>query len=58
MAASVAEAAAVNPNCAKMLLANSVSTFFINGKPPVINGLRKLRKSLSWLLTFLVISFN
>ena len=47
MAASVAEAAAVNPNCAKMLLANSVSTFFINGKPPVINGLRKLRKSLS-----------
>ena len=43
MAASVAETAAVNPNVTKVLLGNSVSAFFINGKPAVINGLRKLR---------------
>ena len=40
--ASVA-AAAVNPNEIKTLLANGVSTFFINGKLAVINCLQKLR---------------
>ena len=38
IAASVAEAAAVNPIDTKMLLANGVSTFFINGKAVVIDG--------------------
>ena len=33
---------AVNPNGIKMRLVNGVSTFFINGKLAVINGLRKL----------------
>ena len=43
MAASVADNDDVNPQCTKTLLANGISTFFINGKPAVINGLRKLR---------------
>ena len=34
---STADAAAVNPNGIRRLLANSVSTFFISGKPAVIN---------------------
>ena len=55
--ASVAEAA-VTPNGTKMLLAYSVRTFFINGKLAVINGLRKLRNSHFWLITFLIVSFN
>ena len=38
IAASVAEAAAVNPIDTKTLLANGVSTFFINGKAVVIDG--------------------
>ena len=41
MDASVADAPAVNPKSAKPLLANSVSRFLINGKPAVINGLKK-----------------
>ena len=56
MAASVAEAGAVNSKGTKMLLATVVSTFFINGKPPDINGLRKLRNPLPWLVMFLVVS--
>ena len=32
-------AAAVNPNGTKTLLTDGVRTFFINGKPVVINGL-------------------
>ena len=43
MAVSVAEAATVNREGNKTLLANGVSIFFINGKPADINGLRKLR---------------
>ena len=58
IAASVAGAAAVNPNGTKALLANGVTTSFINGKSVVINGLRKLRNPASWLLTFLVVPFN
>ena len=58
VAATVADAAAVNPNGTKILLDDGVGTIFINGKPAVINGLRKLRKVPSWLVTFLVVSFN
>ena len=58
IATSVAEAAAVNPNGIKTLFANSVSTFFINGKPADINGLRKLRNPPLWLLVFLVVRFS
>ena len=43
MAASVADNDAINPKCYKTLFANGISIFFINGKPAIINGLRKLR---------------
>ena len=36
----VPDAAAVHPNSIKIVLVNGVSTFFINGKPALINGLR------------------
>ena len=42
----------------KTLLANGVSTFFINDKLAVINGLRKFKNPPSWLVIFLVVSFN
>ena len=42
---SAADAAAVNPNGVKTLLANSWITFFINGKPVLSNGLRSLTKN-------------
>ena len=42
IASSVPQAASVNPYSTKAHLANGVSTLFINGKPAVINGLRKL----------------
>ena len=58
VAVSVADAAAVNPNGTKILLDDGVGTIFINGKPAVINGLGKLRKVPSSLVTFLVVSFN
>ena len=48
--AFVADPAAFNPNDTKILLAIGVSTFFINGKLAVINGLRKIRKPLPWVL--------
>ena len=35
-----------------------VSTFFINGKAVVINGLRKLSDPPSWLVIFLVVPFS
>ena len=48
IAASVADAdAAVNSNGIKTLLANGVSRYFINVKPAVINGLRKMINSPS-----------
>ena len=53
MAASVADAAAVNPNDAETLLVNNLCTFFINGKPAVINGLSNLRNPPSWIVIFL-----
>ena len=58
IAASVADAVPVNPNGTKTLLANIINTFFINIKPAVINGLRKLRNPPSWLVIFLVVPFN
>ena len=42
MAVSVADAAAVNHNGIRTLLANDESTFFINGKPNLTNGVRGL----------------
>ena len=41
--ASVADTAGDNPNGNKTYLGNGVIALFINGKPAVINGLRKLR---------------
>ena len=54
----IADAAAVNLNEIKTFLANVVSTFFINGKPSVINGLRKLRNPSSWPVVFLIVPVN
>ena len=47
LAASVAGIAADNPDGKKTILARDVSALFINGKPAVINGLRKFKGSLS-----------
>ena len=58
IATSVADIPAVNPNAYKTFLANGVSTFLINGKPAVIDGLRKFKNSPSWLVTFLVVHFD
>ena len=52
MTASVSDAV-FNPKGIKTLLANGVSTFFINGKPAFINGQRKLLNNLPpWLIIF------
>ena len=56
--ASVADIAADNPNGNKTFLPNGVSTLLINGEPAVINDLRKLENPPSWLVIFLVVSFN
>ena len=45
IAASVADAAAVNPNGIKMLLANGVSTFSINDALIFSNGSKYLRRN-------------
>ena len=45
MAASVADAAAVNPNSIKSLLANGLSTFPIKGNPVFSNGSKGLPKN-------------
>ena len=45
MAASVADAAALNPNSHKMLLVNDLSTFFIKGSPVFSNGPKILTKN-------------
>ena len=57
IAASVAEAVAVNPKSTKTLLANDLSTFLINGKAVVIDR-ENLKNPLYWLLSFLVVCFN
>ena len=56
--ASVAESAVVNPKGTQTLLVNGMNTFFNNGKPTGINGLRKLRNLPSWLVIFLVVPFK
>ena len=43
--AAVADAAAVNPNGTKILLANGLVTFFINGNPVFNNGPRGLPRN-------------
>ena len=45
MAASVADAAAINPNGIKTLLANGLSTFPIKGNPVFSNGPTSLPKN-------------
>ena len=45
LAASVADAAAVNPNCFTTLLANVLSTFPIKGNPAFSNGPKSLPKN-------------
>ena len=57
IAASVADAAAINSNGTKTFLSNG-NTFFINGKATLLNGLRKLSNPASWLLIFLVNTLN
>ena len=41
----------------KTLLANRVSTLFINGKPAIIDVLRKSINPPSWLVVFVVVPF-
>ena len=45
IAASVADRAVVSPNGIKRLLANALSTFFINGKSVFSNGSRSLLRN-------------
>ena len=45
MAAYLADAAAINPDGIKTLLAIGLSTFFIKGNPPFSNGPQSLSKS-------------
>ena len=58
IAASVADAAVVNPKRTIALLANVVSTFFINGKLTFIKGPRKLSNPSFWLIIFPLVPFN
>ena len=48
ISASVADTASVNLNGTKTLLADGVITFFFNGKPAIINGLRELKNPSSF----------
>ena len=50
---SAADILADNPNGTITLLVNGVSAFCINGKPVVVNGLRKMRIGI-----FAVVPFN
>ena len=45
IAATVVDAAAVNPNGIKTVLANGLSTFFIKGNPNFSNGPKSLPKN-------------
>ena len=56
--ASAADAAAVNPNGIKTLLANGLITFFINGNPVFNNGPRNLPKKSFRLNDFRYLSFR
>ena len=55
---SVADTAAVNPNGAKILSANCVSTFFINGEGTFVNRAIKLSNTPSQILFVPAIPFN
>ena len=46
MSASVADAAAVDPNGIKTFLANAFNTFFIKGNPGFSNGPKRLPNKL------------
>ena len=48
LTASVADAAAINPNGVKTLLAYGVATFFINDKPNLVNEARTLPRNLTF----------
>ena len=56
--ASVADIAAGNLNGKKKDIARGVSTLYINGKPAVINILRKLKNPPPWTVIFLVVPFK
>ena len=45
MPASATDAAAINSNGTKVLLANGLITFFTNGNPVFSNGLRHLPRN-------------
>ena len=45
MPASAADAAAINANGTKVLLANGLITFFTNGNPVFSNGPRRLPRT-------------
>ena len=53
--ASVADAAAVNPNSIEKLLANGLSIFFIKGKPILSNGLEHPLTVLFYTIWFSII---
>ena len=54
----VADHSAVNPNDIKTLLANGVSTLFINTKPALANEARIFSNPPFCVLIFLVVPFN
>ena len=56
-AASVADAAAVNPNCIKTLLANGLKTFPIKGNPVFSNGPKRLHREILLIVLFHAIEF-
>ena len=58
IAVPVTGAEAVTPNSYNTLSVCGVSTLFINGKPAAINDLKNLRNPSSWLVMFLVVTFN
>ena len=58
IAASVINAAAVNPKGTKTLLANDIGTLFINGNPVLTDGPRKLSNPPRSQLIFLLVPFN
>ena len=54
IAVSVPDAAAVNPNSIKRLLANGLGTFPIKGNPVFSNGPKSLPKNLLIVLYYLI----
>ena len=58
IATSVADIPVLNSNENKTFQAIDVGALFVNGKATVVNGLRKLGNYPSWLVLFLVDSFD